>query len=48
MTLPTLDDNGFRIRGAPTPTDAFGHVPASVEALIQALRRLPAFAEAAR
>jgi uncharacterized membrane protein len=60
MTLPTLDDNGFTIRGAPTRTDAFvdaafafavtllvisiGHVPASVEELVQALRGLPAFA----
>jgi uncharacterized membrane protein len=60
MTLSTIDDNGFRIRGAPTRTDAFvdaafafavtllvisiGHVPASVEELVQALRGLPAFA----
>jgi uncharacterized membrane protein len=60
MTLPTLDDNGFRIRGGPTRTDAFvdaafafavtllvisiGHVPASVEELVRALRGLPAFA----
>ena len=60
MTLPTLDDNGFRIRGGPTRTDAFvdaafafavtllvisiGHVPASVEELVQALRGLPSFA----
>jgi len=48
MTLPTLDDNGFRIRGGPTRTDAFvdAAFAFAVTLLVISIGHVPAFNDA--